>query len=64
MTPDPMATAREDELHPAGGSSVYFSLHVNGKEIQRSTGLSDRKQAEMYACEVVRLVAEYRRGGR
>lgn len=47
-----------------GGATVYFSLVLGGKKIQRSTRLRDRKQAEAHAREVVRIIAEDQRAGR
>ena len=46
------------------GATVYFSLVLDGKKIQKSTGLKDRKQAEQYARDVVRIIAERQREGR
>ena len=51
-------------LHPTGGASVYCSLDLGGRKVQKSTGLKDRKQAEAYARDVVRIIAERQREGR
>ena len=46
------------------GAGVYFSFIIDGKKTQRSTRRTDRKAAEEYAREVVRLVARDRLLGR
>ena len=46
------------------GAGVYFSFIIDGKKTQRSTRRTDRKEAEEYAREVVRLVARDRLLGR
>ena len=46
------------------GAGVYFSFIIDGKKTQRSTRRTDRKEAEEYAREVVRLVAQDRLLGR
>ena len=46
------------------GAGVYFSFIIDGKKTQRSTRRTDRKDAEEYAREVVRLVARDRLLGR
>ena len=46
------------------GTSVYFSFKLDDKKVQRSTGLRDRKQAEVHARDVVRIIAERQREGR
>jgi len=47
-----------------GGGSVYYSFQLEGRKVQKSTGLSDRKQAEVYARDVIRIIAERQREGR
>lgn len=47
-----------------GGTSVYYSLHLDGKKVQKSIGLRDRKQAETYVRQVVGIIAEDRTAGR
>ena len=46
-----------------GGASVYYSFKLDGQKVQKSTGLKDRKQAEVYARDVVRIIAERQREG-
>ena len=47
-----------------GGASVYYSFLLDGRKIQKSAGLKDKKQAEAHVREVVRIIAERQREGR
>jgi len=46
------------------GASIYFSLRLDGKKVQRSTNRSDRKEAEAWTRDVLRKIAEDRLLGR
>ena len=45
------------------GAAVYFSFVLDGRKVQRSTKLTDRRKATGFAKDVVREIAERRRTG-